>query len=166
MVNSELSTKNEPQQLPHMVGPHGTFHIQLWELCPKMGVPDLRKTNWMIPPLNYTWDIATFDPLTEFEICSRGVPPGKWGSLLDLNLKPPLHHGRAVHRNHIRLRLYSVRVVDGHQPSHPRTIYSPSRGLNGTATVSWRPSYDHTGDTGGPVHVRTTSIPKWTIIIY
>jgi hypothetical protein len=33
-----------------MVGSRGTSHIQSWELRPKMGVPDLRKTNRTRPP--------------------------------------------------------------------------------------------------------------------
>jgi hypothetical protein len=72
--NSELSTTNQPQQLPDMVGSHGTSHIQLWEPFLKMGVPDLRKTNRTCPPFMMrisqcceTWDgyVMTLSILTQ-----------------------------------------------------------------------------------------------------
>ena len=63
-------------------------------------------------------------------------------SCQDSNLQPMLweschiYKRRAVPCNRIRLRPYSVRVVDGYQLSRPRTVYRPSRCFDGTVTVS------------------------------
>ena len=48
----------------------------------------------------------------------------------------PINSTRAGHRNRIRLRPYTIRVIDGCKPSRLRTVCSTSQGFNSTVTVS------------------------------